>query len=67
MVYKISYKDLKEEPIKTTPQNVKEANEGLFYAKMNLPEAAKHCGMSHKEMKLTFFEYLKYNPITYNG
>ena len=65
--YKISYKDLKEEPIKTTPQNVKEANEGLFYAKMNLPEAAKHCGMSHKEMKLTFFEYLKYNPITYNG
>jgi hypothetical protein len=65
MVYKISYKDLKEEPIKTTPQNVKEANEGLFYAKMNLPEAAKHCGMSHKEMKLTFFEYLKYNPTTY--
>jgi hypothetical protein len=67
MVYKISYKDLKEEPIKTTPQNVKEANEGLFYAKMNLPEAAKHCGMSHKEMKLTFFEYLKYNPTTYQA
>ena len=65
MVYKISYKDLKEEPTKTTPQNVKEANEGLFYAKMNLPEAAKHCGMSHKEMKLTFWEYLKYNPTTY--
>jgi len=30
---------------------------------MNLPEAAKHCGMSNKEMKLTFFEFLKYNPI----
>lgn len=64
-LYKINYKDLKEEIVKTTPQNVQEANEGLFYAKMNLPEAAKHCGMSQKEMRLTFFEYLKYNPITY--
>jgi hypothetical protein len=63
---KINYKDLKEIPVKTTPQNVKEANEGLFYSKMNLPEAAKHCGMNIKEMKLTFFEYLKYNPATYN-
>jgi hypothetical protein len=63
--YKISYKDLKEIPVKTTPQNVKEANEGLFYSKMNLPQAAKHCGMSQKEMRLTFFEYLKYNPPIY--
>ena len=65
--YRINYKALKEEPVKTTPQNVKEANEGLFYSKMNLPEAAKHCGMSQKEMKLTFFEYLKYHPRTYEG
>lgn len=65
--YKINYKDIKEIPNKTTPQNVKEANDGLFYSKMNLPQAAKHCGMSIKEMKLTFFEYLKYNPITYKG
>jgi hypothetical protein len=64
--YKINYKSLKEEPVKTTPQNVKEANEGLFYSKMNLPAAAKHCGMSIKEMKLTFFEYLKYNPVTFS-
>jgi len=63
----ISSKNLKEVPVKTTPENVREANEGLFTSKMNLPEAAKHCGMSLKEMKLTFFEYLKYNPITYNG
>ena len=63
--YKISYKDLREVAVKTTPENVKEANEGLFYSKMNLPEAAKHCGMSQKEMRLTFFEYLKYNPSTY--
>ena len=61
--YRINYKSLKKEPVKTTPENVKEANEGLFYSRMNLPEAAKHCGMSNKEMKLTFFEFLKYNPI----
>ena len=65
--YKINYKDLKEEPVKTTPHNVKEANEALFSAKWNLPKAAKHCGMSQKEMRLTFFEYLKYNPITYQA
>lgn len=63
--YKISYKVLKEEPNKTTPENVKEANESLFHAKWNLPMAAKHCGMSQKEMKLTFFEYVKYHPPTY--
>jgi hypothetical protein len=63
--YKIDYKMLKEEKTKTTPENVKEANEGLFNCKMTLPAAAKHCGMTHKEMKLTFFEYLKYHPATY--
>jgi len=63
---KINYKSLKEKPVKTTPKNVKEANQNLFYAKWNLPQAAKHCGMSNKEMKLTFFEYLKYHPIEVN-
>lgn len=63
--YKISYKNLKEDPVKTTPENVKEANEALFYSKMNLPQAAKHCGMTQKEMKLTFWEYLKYNKPNY--
>jgi hypothetical protein len=58
-------KNLKEEPVKTTPQNVKEANEALFYSKMNLPQAAKHCGMTQKEMKLTFWEYLKYHKPDY--
>jgi len=62
MSQKINYKALKEEPVKTTPENVKEANQNLFCAKWNLPQAAKHCGMSVKEMKLTFFEYLKYHP-----
>jgi hypothetical protein len=64
--YKISYKNLYEYPVKTTPENVKEANEGLFRAKMTLPAAAKHCGMTQKEMKLTFREYLKYHPKDYD-
>jgi hypothetical protein len=64
-LYKINKASLYEVPVKTTPQNVQEANEGLFHAKMTLPAAARHCGMSHKEMKLTFFEYLKYHPKTY--
>lgn len=51
--------------VKTTPQNVAEANNALFNCTMTVPAAAKHCGMSVKEMKLTFFEYLKYHPPTY--
>jgi hypothetical protein len=63
---KIDYKSLKDVPVKTTPENVREANEALFRAKMTLPAAAKHCGMTQKEMKLTFFEYLKYNKPDYD-
>lgn len=50
--------------MKTTPKLVEESNTGLFHATMNLPGAAKHCGMTQKEMKMTFWEYLKYNPPT---
>ena len=46
---------------KTTPQNVAEANIALFRATMNLPAAAAHCGMTQKEMKITFLEFLKYH------
>ena len=48
-------------------KNVQEANEGLFAARLNLPEAAALCGMTHKEMKMIFWEYLKYNPPTYDN
>ena len=48
--------------VKTTPELVQQANEALFHASMNLPAAAKHCGMTQKEMKMTFWEFLKYNP-----
>ena len=58
---------LVEERVKTTPENVAEANQALFRATMNLPTAAKYCGMTQKEMKLTFREYLKYHPIDYEN
>ena len=58
-------KNTTEEYVKTTPENVKEAHEGLFHATMNLPAAAAHCGMSQKEMKMTFWEYLKYHAPDY--
>jgi hypothetical protein len=62
---KINKAALYEVPVKTTPENVREANEALFRAKMTLPAAAKHCGMTQKEMKMTFLEYLKYHPVDY--
>ncbi len=64
---KVDRSKLVEEKVKTTPQNVNEANEALFRATMNLPTAAKHCGMTQKEMKLTFWEYLKYHPRDYEN
>ena len=51
--------------VKTTPENVEEANEALFRATMNLPAAAAHCGMTQKQLKLTFWEYLKYHAPDY--
>ena len=66
MVYKIDASTLTEERVKTTPENVQEATEGLFSCKMTLPAAAKHCGMTQKEMKMVFWEYLKNHPVNYD-
>ena len=66
-LYKIDKSKLIEETVKTTPQLVDEANLGLFRAKMTLPAAAKHCGMTQKEMKMTFWEFLKYHPVDYEN
>jgi hypothetical protein len=66
-LWKIEYSKLVEPRVKTTPENVKEATEALFNCTMTLPAAAKHCGMTHKEMKLTFWEFLKYHPPTYES
>ena len=64
-MFKIDQSNLVELKVKTTPQNVEEANQGLYRAKLNLPTAAKHCGMTEKEMKMTFLEFLKYNKPDY--
>ena len=61
-LYQIKSERLYETPIKTTPENVREAHEGLYHATMNLPSAARHCGMTERELKMTFWEYLKYHP-----
>ena len=54
--------EVKEDRVVTTPELVKESNVALYRATMNLPHAAKHCGMTEREMKMTFREFLKYNP-----
>ena len=43
----------------------REAMENLFSAKWNLPKAAKHCGLTNKEMKITFNEYCAFHPTTW--
>jgi hypothetical protein len=52
--------------VKTTPYNVDEANRALYRARINLPKAAQHCGMTEREMKMTFREFLKTHPPDYN-
>tara|TARA_R100000406_G_scaffold23945_1_gene15303 strand:+ start:8351 stop:8515 length:165 start_codon:yes stop_codon:yes gene_type:complete len=39
--------------------------EMLFTAKWNVPRAARNCGLTDKEMKITFNEYCGLNPATY--
>jgi len=66
-LHKVDHSKLVEPKVKTTPQNVEEANKALYRATMNLPTASKHCGMTEKEMKMTFLEFLKYNKPDYEG
>ncbi len=53
--------------VETNPTNVREALLGLYHASMNLPNAAAHCGMTHREVKMAFREFIKYNPPCYNS
>ena len=66
-LFEIDKTKLVEPKVKTTPALVEEANFGLFRANMTLPAAAKHCGMTQKEMKMTFWEFLKYHPSDYEN
>ncbi len=43
----------------------REAMEMLFSAKWNLPQAAKHCNLTYKEMKITFNEYCNFHTASY--
>jgi hypothetical protein len=52
--------------VETTPENVKEALQALFHATMNLPTAADHCGMTQRELKMAFREFIKYHDVCYN-
>ena len=45
----------------------REAMEMLFSAKWNLPQAAKHCNLTRKEMMITFSEYCALHEPTYNN
>ena len=45
----------------------REAMEMLFSAKWNLPQAAKHCRLSRKEMMITFSEYCALHQPTYTN
>lgn len=49
----------------TTPESVEEANYGLFTARLNIPQAATLCGMTQREMRMVFREFLKTHPPTY--
>lgn len=55
------------ENVTTTPENVEESNFGLFTARFNIPQAALHCGMTQREMKMVFREFLKTHPPTYGN
>jgi len=39
--------------------------EMLFAAKWNVPKAADNCGLTWKEMKITFNEYCRFHLPTY--
>lgn len=43
----------------------RQSMEMLFVAKWNVPKAAKNCNLTEKEMKITFNEYCRLNPPTY--
>jgi hypothetical protein len=46
-------------------KETKESMENLFHARWNLPKAADHCGLTPKEMKITFNAYCSLNPQTW--
>ena len=52
---------------KTNPITVQEAHEAAFRGKLNMVKCAEHCGLTLKEFKMTFREFLKYNESDYDA
>ena len=50
---------------KPTPETVREAHLAAFSGRLNMIKCAAHCGMTLREFKMTFWEFLKYNPPVY--
>jgi hypothetical protein len=48
-------------------KETRESMEMLFSAKWNIPTAAKNANLTNKEMKITFNEYCRLNPPTYES
>ena len=46
-------------------QETRTSMEMLFAAKWNLPKAADHANLTHKECKIVFNEYCNFHPATY--
>ena len=44
----------------------RQSMEMLFVSKWNLPKAAENCGLTNKEMKITFNEYCRFHSSTYD-
>ena len=47
-------------------QETRESMKMLFCAKWNVPQAAKHCNQTRKEMMITFNEYCALHGPTHN-
>ena len=54
-------------PGETTVESVAQSMENLFHARWNLPKAAHHCGMTQKELKYSFWEYIRRKPLVYTA
>ena len=46
-------------------KETREAMEKLFIARWNVPKAAKHCGLTVKELKICFHNYVETHGATY--
>ena len=57
--------DLYQEILKFYETENTQSMEMLFYAKMECSDVMKNCGLTEKEMKITFNEYCRLNPPTY--